>query len=400
MNVLFDGVDSYASSTAGRGDAPPAFMSIELPADTPDPAARIAERLDGHATAQVFVFAAPAVDMTDLVTALGARLPGTPVAGCSTAGEIGADGYVEDRIVAVALPTDHFACETVVVRDLSTANVDAAATRFVAARIALAEANADKPESFAVLLVDGLSLREDVLVGALGPALGGMPLFGGSAGDGRDFRRTIVATGGEVLSDAAVVTIVHTDHLVKVFSLDNLRPTDRRMVVTAADPERRIVKEINAEPAAREYARIVGKDPEQLDAFTFAAHPVTVRLGGGHHVRAIQRVNAEGELVFFSAIEEGMVLTVAEADDMVDHLETALQRITVGGTATGILACDCILRRVAAEQSQQARDISAVLARFGVTGFSTYGEQIGPLHLNQTMTGVAFFAADRRDGDA
>ena len=49
------------------------------------------------------------------------------------------------------------------------------------------------------------------------------------------------------------------------------------MVVTEADPERRLVREINAEPAAREYARLVGKDPDQLSPFTFAAHPVVVR---------------------------------------------------------------------------------------------------------------------------
>ena len=95
-------------------------------------------------------------------------------------------------------------------------------------------------------------------------------------------------------------------------------------MVTEADPERRIVKSINAEPAAREYARIVGKDPDQLDRFTFASHPVVVRIGAAHHVRAIQQVNDAGELVFFSAIDEGMVLTVASPQNMVDHLHNKM----------------------------------------------------------------------------
>ena len=38
------------------------------------------------------------------------------------------------------------------------------------------------------------------------------------------------------------------------------------MVVTGADPARRIVTEINAEPAALEYARMVGLDGEHADA--------------------------------------------------------------------------------------------------------------------------------------
>ena len=46
------------------------------------------------------------------------------------------------------------------------------------------------------------------------------------------------------------------------------------MAVTGADPARRIVRSINDEPAAPEYARLLGKDPAQLSPFTFAAHPV------------------------------------------------------------------------------------------------------------------------------
>jgi tRNA 2-selenouridine synthase len=84
-------------------------------------------------------------------------------------------------------------------------------------------------------------------------------------------------------------------------------------VVTGADPARRIVHQINAEPAALEYARILGKDPAQMTPFTFAAHPVLVRVGGQHYVRSIRQVAENDELVFFSAIDEGLVLTLAEA---------------------------------------------------------------------------------------
>jgi hypothetical protein len=130
-----------------------------------------------------------------------------------------------------------------------------------------------------------------------------------------------VLWGGRFRGGAAVALMVRSACRVRVFSLNHLVPTDRRMVVTGADPSRRIVREINAEPAAREYARLLGKDPEQLTTFTFAAHPVVVRLGGRHHVRAIQRMEPNGDLVFFSAIDEGLVLTLAEPQDMAAHLE-------------------------------------------------------------------------------
>ena len=188
--------------------------------------------------------------------------------------------------------------------------------------------------------------------------------------------------------------MVRSTYKTQVFSLNHLVPTDQRMVVTKAVPMKRIVETINAEPAAREYARIVGKDPNQLDRFTFAAYPVVVRIGGTHHVRAIQQVNSDGHLVFYSAVDEGMVLTVATSLDMAEHLEMKMAELSQNGQPECIIGCDCILRRIEAEQTQQKREVGNILAKNNVIGFSTYGEQIGPLHVNHTMSGVAFFNPD------
>jgi hypothetical protein len=218
-----------------------------------------------------------------------------------------------------------------------------------------------------------------------------VPLFGGSAGDGARFEETFVALNGIPYQNAAILTFVRTRCPVKVFSLDHLTPTNRRMVVTEADPSRRIVRSINAAPAAREYARVLGKDPEQLGPFTFAAHPVVVTIGGTHHVRAIQRVTDEGDLVFFSAIDEGLVLTLAEPEDLVVHLQREFTALAKDGPPASIIACDCILRRLEAGQKQMLGRISNTLAEHCVIGFSTYGEQLNAMHVNHTMTGVAIY---------
>ena len=188
--------------------------------------------------------------------------------------------------------------------------------------------------------------------------------------------------------------LVRSDCRVRVFNLDHLVPTDRRMVVTQADPARRVVRQINAEPAAQEYARLLGKDPAQLTTFTFAAHPGVVRVGGRHHVRAIRRMEANGDLVFFSAIDEGLVLTLAEPQDMVAHLDRELARLADHGPPAAIMACDCILRRMEAQEKQMSGALSAVLRDHKVVGFSTYGEQWNSMHVNQTMTGVAIYPPD------
>ena len=339
----------------------------------------------------VAIFVTPQADFAGVVAEAERCFPDIDVVACTTAGEIGSGGYDEGLIVAIGFPEAGFSTKPMLIEDIQKLHAQPVIDRIALERVALQDGNADMEHSFAFLVVDGLSLSEDTLAATISPALRDMPIFGGSAGDGIDFSETLVALNGKVARNAAVLTLMKSRHKARVFSLDHLIPTERQMVVTEADPIRRIVKSINAEPAAREYARIVGKDPEQLDRFTFASHPVVVRIGDSHHVRAIQQVNDAGELVFFSAIDEGMVLTVAKPDNMVEHLSRKMAELCKDGSPANIIGCDCILRRIEAEQTQMSRELSDILSSHRVTGFSTYGEQIGPLHVNHTMSGVAFY---------
>lgn len=366
----------------------------EAPAADPDAAARLARDLGLGPFALVVVFVSPeAPDRPALVAALSRALAPAPVIGCTTAGEIGARGYTEGQIVAVGFPARHFAAETLLVPDLLALDAQGVVGELIRARGALARAHPGLDSEFVFLLVDGLSGKEDDLASVLAPGLGGAELFGGSAADGARFLETFVFHDGRSLRNAAVLAILRSDCPVRVFKFDHFRPTETRMVVTRANPARRSVQTINAEPAALEYARILGKDPDQLTPFTFAAHPVVVRVGGRYHVRSIRQVDENGDLIFFSAIDEGLVLTLADALDMADHLAESLDGLAQGGAAPrAILACDCVLRRMEAQEKQLGGRVSALMAAHRVTGFSTYGEQLNAMHVNQTLTGVAIYA--------
>lgn len=366
----------------------------EVPATDSGAAARLAGLLGPGPFALVVVFVSPeAPDRPGLIAALSRALAPAPVIGCTTAGEIGAAGYAEGLIVAAGFPARHFAAETLLIADLSALDAQGVVGELIRARGALARAHPRRDSEFVFLMVDGLSTKEDELASILAPGLGGVPLFGGSAADGARFLETFVFHGGRALRNAAVVAILRSDCPIRVFKFDHFHPTETRMVVTRADPARRRVQAINAAPAALEYARLLGKDPGQLTPFTFAAHPVVVRAGGRHHVRSIRQVDENGDLIFFSAIDEGLVLTLADPIDMVDHLAAALDGLALAGEAPrAILACDCMLRRMEAQEKQLTPRISALLRAHKVTGFSTYGEQLNAMHVNQTMTGVAIYA--------
>ena len=343
--------------------------------------------------ALILLFISPERDRDALAAALSAQAPfaDAPLMGCTTAGEITTEGYDEGCIVAMGFPAADFAAALALVSPLESYTLDRGADLVRGLRMELAAAPPDFSADFALLMADGLAMREDALVSSLGPSLGATPLLGGSAADALDFAQTAVLHGGRFHSDAAVIAMIRTRLRVEVFRFDNFTPTEARMVVTDADPEQRLVREINAEPAAREYARLVGRDPDQLSPLTFAAHPVVVRVGGQHHVRSIQQIEETGDLRFFSAIDEGLVLTVAQARDIAEHLEEALSALSEAGRPDAILGFDCALRRVEVEQTQAAGRVSEILQRHGVVGFNTYGEQHNMLHVNQTFTGVALY---------
>lgn len=386
-------MDGAINSSAGEEmtDTGGTLRMAQIDARDPNAATRLAAQLGRGPFALVCLFASPDADFPALVHGAQGLFGDASVMACTTAGELGKSGYENGQIVAVALPSASFSATTYVIAPLDDIDEQAEVDRLIQSRLSLAASAPGMASEFAFLMVDGLSLREEHLTATLASGLGSMPLFGGSAGDGTNFEATWLAHDGQILQGAALLALVRSRCPVKVFSLDHLVPTDTRMVVTAADPERRLVHEINAEPAAQEYARLLGKDPNQLTQFTFAAHPVVVRLGDTHHVRAIQKVDSNGDLVFFSAINEGMVLTLASHDDIADHLDRGLSALTTTQAPDHILGCDCLLRRIEVGQVQKTREISDILTRHNVVGFSTYGEQIGALHVNQTLTGVAIY---------
>ena len=359
--------------------------------DSADPVRALARDIGTDGLELVALFLTPEADAKQVIARAKAEFAPTPVIGCTTAGELTSAGYAEGEFVALGLPRSHFRARLLLVPDLDSFVGQDLIDEMIRNRHAMIEEQPDWLHEFAFMMIDGLSKREDALTSELAMGLGPAPLFGGSAGDGTRFERTFTLYDGEAMENAAVVAQIRTCCPVQVFKFDHLEPTTARMVVTSADPGQRIVHEINAEPAAQEYARILGKDPHQLTPFTFAAHPVVVQIGGQHHVRAIQQVLPNGDLVFFSAIDEGLVLTLAEPRDMVKHLETEIATLCANGPPDTILACDCILRRLEAQEKQVTHHLSRIMAQSRIIGFSTYGEQLNSIHVNQTLTGVAIY---------
>lgn len=360
-------------------------------------AAEVAVAWAADAPALVAYFASSHYDPEVLAGTMRALAPpGCILIGCSTAGELGLAGYQTGSLVALSFPAEEFCAATAVFRELK--NLDM--IMWLDEMQALVERNLEQrvdhgfAESFCLMLVDGLSVREEPLARTIKMALGSIPLIGGSAGDDLRFERTHVFCDGEVLTDAAVVVVVGTRRKFRAFKTQHFVSSPTRMVVTGARPAERVVTEINGRPAAEEFARLVGIEVADLTPMSFAAYPVVVRIGDAEYVRSIQKVNPDLSLSFFCAIDVGLVFRLARGVDAVENLESLVVGLhAILGEPEAILACDCILRNLEFQSPEIRERISELLRRHHIMGFSTYGEQFEGMHVNQTMTGIAFAAA-------
>ena len=207
------------------------------------------------------------------------------------------------------------------------------------------------------------------------------------------FRETGVLVDGRFVKDAAVVAMLSSTRPLHAFCSHHYRPREERMVVTSADAQARVVFEINARPAAQEYARIAGLVGGEIDAAFFAANPPMVRAGGEYHIRAVQSANPDGSLTFYCAIDNGIVLRVGERVDRLAHLERLFSEVeTRVGEIDHVIGFDCVLNRVDADNRQITREVSQLYAARHVVGFNTYGEQFRAAHNNQTLSGLAIGA--------
>ncbi|MBE3636983.1 FIST N-terminal domain-containing protein [Mangrovicoccus algicola] len=374
----------------GPGTASPVTVAVSRAARADRAVEEIAAQLCGRDICFVLVFFPAGLDREALAQGLDRALAGVPVFGCSSAGQITPEGYESGALLAIAFPKAHFRCASLLISPLKPLAISRISRDL--RRLASRFPRTASWNRLALTFADGLSKQEDMLVATMVTTLEDLPCFGGSAADDHDFAETFVLHGGRVLSDAAVVLLIETDMEFAGLGFDHFLPSHQHMVVTRSIPEERIVAELNGAPAAAEYARQLGLSVDELTPKVFAENPVLVRTNAMYHVRGIQQALPDGSLSFLSAIEDGLLLTLGEGQDLIAKLRAGLDVTDARGRRPDfILGFDCYLRRLELAQKSLTGAASRILAQNRVIGFNTYGEQHCGVHVNQTFVGVAFF---------
>jgi len=335
-----------------------------------------------------------------LAEAVHSAFPDASTVGCTTMGEIGPLGLTQGGVSAIGLGEPLRAGATLV-EDLSGFRFEdgRALVRDLAHQLDTTLDRLSLDQHVFITLTDGLSGMEDILVASLATHAPGVPLVGGSAGDDFHFERTWVGLDGRARSGAAVVLLLQPGVPFHPFQVHHYHPTQDRVVVTDADPKRRIVRELDGWPAVRVMARLLDIPEDYLNddpVEVVANHSATfaVRVGGSWCLRSVMTVR-DGALLMGGAIEEGTVLRAMFRGDLVEEtragVEEALLKVS---EPAGMIVFNCGGRMMEAQVAGTEQDLAQAILSIPTAGFTTYGEQFGPLQVNHTLTGLVFGSPD------
>jgi len=314
------------------------------------------------------------------------------IVGCTTAGEVSQQGYKQHSIVAIGFSSQYFAISAALIESMETFDTISAQSTIneLIEQCQSQKLTEIKNNSFLLTLLDGLSSNEEQFLVTLNSAARGIPHFGGSAGDDISLAKTHVYYQGSFYQNSAIVIMVNTILSFEAFNCNHIARPIEKLVVTAANAESRTVYELNAEPAALEYAKLLNMDLKDLSPEVFSLNPLAVKVGGHYYIRSIQKVNeVDLSLTFYCAVDVGIVLTAVEMGDIFAPVVDKLDDISLRyGKPELVLACDCFLRRLEIEQKGLESKVRELNKKYNIAGFNTYGEHINGTHLNQTFTGV------------
>ena len=351
----------------------------------------------------LIIFCSDRYDLAELVTGVAGAAGDVPLIGCTSAGEITADGAADNGVVVTALGGPGFSVAT------GSGRSDDGGPRAAGAAAATCASKLERRDhEVMMLLTDGVIGDKQEIVRGVNEVVGaGLPLVGGCAGDDMKMEKTFQIHGREVISEGVVAAAIGSDAPIGIGWRHGWERVGEPMLVTRASGDR--VVEIDDSPALDVYLeRLEAPAEVRTDSAEFTrwarTHPLGLgrRPTGQEPVRCVNEAGfsdrtlgcttavPEGGMTWFMHGDSDSILRSAEGSclDALDALD--------GRPAVGVVAFDCIGRRgVLGEEGIQA-EVERIDAtgKAPVSGFYTYGEiarrrGVNAFH-SQTLVTLAF----------
>jgi len=331
----------------------------------------------------------------DRLIEVAASYPQAELIGCSTSGEIHGTHVSDESIAVTAIEFDYTSVRTAEMV-LSESSDSRQAGRELAARLA------DQSLVHVLVFSDGLVVNGSELTRGFVDALpDGVRLTGGLAGDGTDFRETLIISGPRAEPRKVIAMGLYGKRLrVGYGSMGGWDPFGPERLITRSRGN--LLYELDGRSALGLYKKYLGEYADDLPASALL-FPLSIRLTVDEPsvVRTVLSIDeSDGSMTFAGDLPEGSYARLMKAnferliDGANDAAVAAFQ--STGSTSPDLaLLISCVGRKMVLRQrvEEEVESVRTVLGN-GTTlsGFYSYGE-IAPnapggcceLH-NQTMT--------------
>jgi len=355
--------------------------------------AELREQLSGVAPAAVFVFAPCTGDSDGLIQQLASAFDPAPVLGATAIGQLDRDGFHANSVVAIALCGAGARVGVGVGECLpqSALSGGRAAVLEACAALGVEPDGLDRHRHVAVTLIDSEPECEELFVAGVASTAPEVAVVGGSASCQQRGNSRILA-GGCARPRVGLVALIEPNVPFQPVISEHMVPRDGRVVVTATEAGGRVVNELDGYPAAVRFAQLLGVD--EVTESLAARNPFGYYVGGRAYVRSVRAVEGD-RLRFACGVERGTVLVPMKSGDMIAATREDLSkaRQALGPEIHGGLFFNCYGRYLEARDRGYLEELEAVLSGAPGFGMSSFGEQVNALHVNHTLTGVAFGGA-------
>ncbi len=326
--------------------------------------------------------------------------PGKIYSGCSTSGEIIENNVYDESIVVTEVFFDK------VVLEHHELSIDSYPDSYAAGE-ALIKKFSRSGLVHLFVISDGLNVNGSELVrGLRNNCPNGVNITGGLAGDGQDFKKTIVINGeGKPASHIISAIGFYSSELTIGFgSFGGWDTFGMERMVTKSKAN--VLYELDGTPALELYKSYLGSLAEQLPS-SGLLFPLSLRYKADHQpvVRTILSVNEQDQsLTFAGDIPQGSYVRLMKAniDRLIDGAISAAENSIkphseIRPDLSILISCvgrKLVLRQMIEEEIEGVREVLGEQSVFA--GFYSYGE-ISPFSLdakcelhNQTMTITTF----------
>jgi FIST N domain./FIST C domain. len=342
---------------------------------------------------QLIIFFSDSGKFAELSREIHVRYPETTVIGASTFGSFSKHGFCRSGLNIAAL-SDGIRVSAGLMREITrnTGNLYRDEILGALDKIGLDDCSEENTCCF-VLNPAGTSC-EEIVLDTLMKTLRNLniPVVGGSSSSEVCLYGE-VSLNGSVFLNSSIYTMIHLDKGVINIALENIfRPMGREYLVTKADPEKRILYELDGEPAYDILCRDLNVSGEGLNA-ALAKHPFGRIPKGNLFINEIEKINDDRSISTYCRILDQSRLVLLEPCELTPTMDKTWTEIHEKMSSIDFsIVINCYSRTQMYLNNGWMEEFTGRMNReMGpYEGFTTHGELLGDFLLNLSLLVISF----------